>query len=113
MQQPDMTPEQHFAIVVAELLDNPGVTPPAGGRKFGASALKIHGKIFAMLYGGGMVVKLPRARVIALLAAGSGVPFDPRRDGRGMKEWIVVDHTAPEDWVDLAHEALQFVSSQL
>ena len=70
--------------------------------------LRVGGKIFAMLVRGDLVVKLPRARVDALVAAGQGQAFDPRRDGRLMKEWLVFRGDDPS-WLDLAREAHAFV----
>jgi len=89
------------------------VTPPAsaaGGRKaFGASGLKVNGKVFAMVSSKGeFVVKLPRDRVDALVASRDGVRFDPGH-GRVMKEWFVVSPTSTQDWLALAIEALEFV----
>ena len=66
------TAEARFEALTAELVGLPGVTPPEGGRGFGASALKVDGKIFAMVSGGTLVVKLPRTRVDELVERGSG-----------------------------------------
>jgi hypothetical protein len=99
--------EQQFAELVDRLLGEPGVTPP-GGSGFGRSALRVHGRIFAMLVRGSLVVKLPKARVDELIAAGAGVRFDANK-GTPMKEWLVLDPRAPNDWADLAREALAFV----
>ncbi len=45
----------------------------AGGtRRFGSDGLQVDGKLFAMLVGGALVVKLPRARVDALIAERKG-----------------------------------------
>jgi len=57
---------------------------------------------------GGFVVKLPKARVDALVALGLGSRFEPAR-GRVMKEWLVVDPASAEDWLSLAQEAMKFV----
>lgn len=105
-------PEERFATLVEELLNHPGVTPPSEGKAFGSSGLKIHNKIFAMLVRGRLVVKLPKARVDALVASGDGERFDPRQDGRLMKEWVILEPTSEEDWLALAKEALEFVSSK-
>ena len=78
-----------------------------GGRKFGSNGLKVNGKLFAMLVRGSLVVKLPKARVDALVGEGLGTPFDPGH-GRRMKEWVTVAAGAAE-WVDLAREACRFV----
>ena len=106
-------PEECFATLVEELLNNPGVTPPTEGQAFGSSGLKIHNKIFAMLVRGRLVVKLPKTRVDMLVASGDGERYDPRQDGRLMKEWISLAPASKEDWLDLANEALEFVASKV
>ena len=79
-----------------------------GGGKFGANGLKARGKLFALLVRGRLVVKLPRARVDEMVAAGRGAPFDTGR-GRVMKEWVVI--TSPRAaWIELAREAFAFVA---
>ncbi len=70
---------------------------------------KIHDKIFAMLVRGRLVVKLPKARVDALTASGDGVRYDPRQDGRLMKEWLTLEPTSEEERLPLAREAMEFV----
>jgi hypothetical protein len=109
---PPVTPEERFATIVEALLSNPDVTPPSDGKRFGSSGLKIHNKISAMLVGGKLVVKLPKPRVDALIACGDGERFDPRRDGRLMKEWLSLEPTSEEEWLPLAREAMEFVASQ-
>ncbi len=103
-----MDARQRFAALVDELVGEPGVTPPTGGRQFGSDALKVGGSIFAMVYRGDLVVKLPAARVAELIAAGAGGPFDTGR-GRPMRQWLAVSPDA--DWPALAREALAFVGS--
>lgn len=116
MSQLSITPEERFATIVEELLNNPDVTPPADGaqskKSFGSSGLKIHNKIFAMLVRDKLVVKLPKSRVDALVASGDGERYDPRHDGRLMKEWIMVEPTSNVEWLPLAKEAMEFVASQ-
>jgi TfoX/Sxy family transcriptional regulator of competence genes len=111
-----ITPEERFATIAETFLDNPDVTSPLNGthskKGFGSSALKIHDKIFAMLVKGKLVVKLPKQRVDALVAAGEGVRFDPRSDGRLMKEWITIESTSEEKWLSLAKEAMEFVATK-
>lgn len=110
------TPEEHFAMIVGELLSSPGVTPPADDsqskKSFGSSALKIHNKIFAMLVRGRLVVKLPKARVDAIVTTGDGERFDPKRNGQLMKEWVCLEPTSELAWLDAAREAMQFVGSK-
>jgi hypothetical protein len=107
------TPEERFATIVGELLVNPDVTPPSDrGRKFGSTELKVHNKIFAMLVRGRLVVKLPESRVNVLVASGDGERFDPRHDGRLMKEWICLEPTSKQTWLEAAQEAMEFVGSK-
>lgn len=102
------TPEERFAGLVAALADDPDVTGPLGGsRRFGSDALTTDGKIFAMLYEGALVVKLPAERVEGLVAAGEGERFG--RSGRPMREWLALDAGSDLDWRALAGEALAFV----
>ena len=110
MADPENQTEARFAAVVEALARNPAVThSKQGSRLFGNSALKVHDKIFAMISSSGeFVVKLPKARVDALVATGAGARFDANRD-RPMKEWLEVSSESSEDWLQLAREALEFV----
>ena len=103
----------HFAELTREFAGTPDVALPdeAGGRRFGAEALRVHGCIFAMLVSGSLVVKLPAERVDALIAAGLGGPFATGR-GRPMKEWVTVAGDDRAVWRDLSREALDFVRSR-
>src|SRR5215471_6716078 len=86
-----------FAQVAAAFSGERGVTRDKGWGS-GSEVLKCKGKIFA---------KLPKSRVDELVLSGAGVRFDPRGDGRLMKEWVVVeDEGAP--WAELAREAYLF-----
>ncbi len=105
--------EEHYAMIVKELLRNPEVSQITGKKGFGSSALWVRGKIFALLSSeGGVVFKLPRQRVDSLLVAGEGERFDPRHDGRAMKEWFVVKSSSKVNWLLLAKEAMEFVASK-
>ena len=64
-----------------------------------------------MLSGDRLVVKLPADRVEALIAGGTGMPFDAGK-GRPMKEWVAVAADDGTTWATLAHEALHFVRSR-
>lgn len=78
-------------------------------RAFGHGTLRVHGKIFAMVSHGRLVVKLPRPRVDAMVARGDGEPFDPGH-GRRMKEWLSVTSEAVS-WTALVREAHDFVAA--
>ena len=99
--------DERYADLVAEFLGRPNVTQE--GKGFGSSALKVDGRIFAMLTGRSeFVVKLPRQRVEQLIAGGGGVAFDAGK-GRPMKEWLVLAASSALDWNALTEEALAFV----
>lgn len=111
----DRSPEARFDGLVGELLDRPGVSygrdEPGAANRFGSNALKLGGKIFAMLVRGSLVVKLPRERVDELVVSGDGTRFDPR-GGRPMAEWLVLDPASRQGWLPLAAEAMQYVGSK-
>lgn len=116
MTHPPTTPEERYAALVTALVGNPDVTSgldePTPRNRFGASGLKIGGKIFAMLVRGKLVVKLPKPRVDALVASGDGERYDPRHDGRLMKEWVTLAPTSQVEWLPLATEAMSYVATQ-
>ena len=101
--------EAEFAKVIAAFAGNNRVTPPGHGKGFGSGALKVDGKIFAMLSSRNeFVVKLPAKRVNELITSNTGTRFDPGH-GRLMKEWLVVTASVG-GWLALAKEACEFIS---
>jgi hypothetical protein len=109
LEMPATPDTQRFESLVDELSRLDGVEPPTPGRGFGSGALRFGGKIFAMCVDGELVVKLPAARVSALVADGAGVHFDANK-GKPMKEWFRLASTSTLDWSDLAREALAFAN---
>lgn len=82
-----------------------------GGKGFGSGALKVDGKIFAMISSkGNFVVKLPAHRVKELVRDGTGQHFDPGR-GKKMKEWLAFTGES-KMWIELAREARQYVGNR-
>jgi TfoX/Sxy family transcriptional regulator of competence genes len=100
--------DPRFAQVIAAFARERGVTT---GKMMASVGLKVNGKIFAMLVRGKLVAKLPKASVDALVRAGEGAYFDPRRDGRLMKEWVELRGTEPS-WLEVAREAHRFVKGR-
>lgn len=94
-----------FEVIVERFGQLPGVTL---GKMFGSQGLKIGGKVFSMCVRDHLVVKLPAARVRALLDQGVAVPFDPGH-GRVMKEWVSIPCDSGIDWAELSAEAMAFV----
>jgi len=47
---------------------------------------------------------------LSCTALGAGERFDANR-GRPMREWLEVHSESPDDWLDLAREAPQFVGT--
>jgi hypothetical protein len=107
-----VTAAERYAAVVKAFVGKRGVSAESG-RGFGSSALKIDNRIFAMLASGDQfVVKLPRQRVDAIVAAGDGERFDPRRNGKLMNEWLVVGRRLEARWLPLAQEAFEFAKTK-
>jgi hypothetical protein len=98
-----------FEDLVDAFVGVSGVEPPgATGRGFGAGALKVDGRIFAMCPRENLVLKLPAGRVTQLIAEDVGGPFDAGK-GRPMREWLTVAGDDPATWLRLAREAYAFV----
>jgi TfoX/Sxy family transcriptional regulator of competence genes len=96
--------EAMYSRIVEDELKDERVTL---GKMFGASGLRIDGKVYAMVVKGQLVVKLPRERVTELALAEGAEPF--MQGGRVMKEWAAVEPTAAVDWRSLVGEAKRFV----
>jgi uncharacterized protein YndB with AHSA1/START domain len=107
-------PSTRFAAVVRAFANDPDVSPPdapaSTRRNFGSNGLKFRGKIFAMLSGDRLVVKLPRQRVAALVTAGDGQRM-VSGGAREMKEWLVLDARSGQDWLLLARETSDYARS--
>ncbi|WP_308468322.1 hypothetical protein [Rathayibacter soli] len=101
-------PESRFGDLVEFFASMPGVIPPGVGDGFGSSALRIDGKIFAMLVRAQLVLKLPTARVDELVADGAGTRYDANKRVP-MKQWLMLDVGTTRPWTLLATEALEFV----
>jgi hypothetical protein len=104
-------PDEGFADIVHALARAEGVSVGSGRRGFGSDALQADGLIFAMASRGGLVLKLPGERVAELVASGDGRRFDAGK-GRPMKEWVVIGPPAGTRWLELAREALAFVTQR-
>ncbi len=103
----NVTVEDKYSRVVQALTKDPAVSH-GGANGFGAGALKVDGKIFAMISSKEeFVVKLPKGKVAELVKTGKGERFNPGH-GRIMKEWLAVSNTSL-DWIEIAREACEFV----
>jgi TfoX/Sxy family transcriptional regulator of competence genes len=107
---PVMSAAERFASLADQFGGVADVTLPGdgGGRGFGSSALRVGGSIFAMLSHGRLVVKLPSARVAALIEDGTGEAFTAGKTAP-MKQWLTLTTEDPAAWLALAGEALDFV----
>jgi hypothetical protein len=102
--------EAAYAALVRRFMDQPRVSLPADERgKFGSNALKVDGKIFAMLVKGALAVKLSPAAVEAATTAGRGEPLAMGR--RVMKEWLLVREPSRR-WYAIAEQARAFVAGE-
>lgn len=100
-----MTGEETFRTIVRSLLTDRDVTQ---AKMFGAPGLRVRGKVFATLYKGKLVLKLPSDRVRQLVATGHAELFDPGH-GRVSREWVAVGESLTRKWAALVREAKQFV----
>ena len=112
---PHASAEERYVTIVKALARRPGVShesPGRGGKGFGSSGqLKVGNRIFAMLVRGSLIVKLPKTRVDELVQSGQAERFDPRRNGRLMREWAVIAPSSKVEWLALAREAMRFVGT--
>lgn len=98
-----------FDSIVRALRARPTVTVAT---MFGAPGLRVSGKVFATMYKGNLILKLPQDRVQELIASRDAVLFDPGH-GRVSKEWVAVKPQSVDHWAVLAREALEFVAASL
>jgi hypothetical protein len=105
-----MNPEQLFWELAAELQAEGSRV--AEGTIMNGRCLRV-GKEFLALVdykGSGLVVKLPAARVEALIDDGTGRPFAPA--GRIFRDWLSVPEPDRKRWRDLLAEGLAFASAR-
>ena len=107
-----MDADERFERLVAALADEPGVIVPMpdpnGRHRWGSDALKVKGRIFAMVVVDRLVLKLPADRVTELVGAGEGERWDAGK-GKPLKEWFALDPASRKRWLPLAREAMTFV----
>lgn len=100
-------PEELFWNLAAEL--QRGDPRIQEGTIMSGRCLRV-GKEFLALVdykGSGLVVKLPKERVAALIKAGVGKPFGPA--GKVFKEWLSVPEPDRQRWQELLREGIAFV----
>jgi hypothetical protein len=100
-----------FAKLVEQLADGEVAdTPRRAG--FGTGSLFVGRKMFGLLdETGALVVKLPPARVAALIAAGEGAPWHPG-NGKPLKEYVAIGLPRQAKWLALATEAREYMGSK-
>jgi len=105
-----VTPDDAYAALEAHFLARPGITRSVK-RGFAEGGLMTSGKLFAVPHRGDqLLLKLPAGRVEALVATGRGAPFVMGMNGgRVMREWVLAQPEAADDWLKLATEAEAFV----
>ena len=99
---------ERYALIAEALKAQKGVTHAEDKP---TSHLRVDNKVFSMLVNENLVVRLPKSRAEALIAAGDGLHFVPEH-GRVMSGWVAVTPDSNEDWLALSHEAMSFVGSK-
>ena len=88
---------------------------PAVGRAtmMGYPCVRLAGRFVASYDAklGGLVVKLPRERILQLVADGTGEPFAPA--GKIFREWISIPAVDRDQWHMLLAEAVDFARKGL
>ena len=97
-----MSPVERYHELCEELLAQPGVTI---GRALSNEGLMVHGKLFAFLLRGQLIVKLPVERVAEVIGAGTGAPALMGK--RTMNGWVEVSREG--DWPEIARESYDYV----
>ena len=105
--QANASAEDFYRAVAARYAGKSDAGPSKG---FGSNALKVNGKIFASLTKGRLLLKLPEARVDALVKSKEGTRFSTGA-GRAKKEWVTVEASSARQWLALAAEARAYVSA--
>lgn len=103
-----MTGDELFWSLATELMVTD--TRVEEGTIMGGRCLRVSGEFLALVdyKNSGLVVKLPRARVDELIAAGTGQPFAPA--GKVFREWVSVPEPDRKLWRDLLGEGIAFVA---
>ena len=103
--EPLATSSDPFGRLAHAFGGTPGVTR---AKVFGFTALKIHGKVFATVADGRLVVKLAPERIAELIAQGQGQMFVGY--GKVMRGWIQLTTTDDGDWRRFAEEARAYIA---
>lgn len=81
------------------------------GTIMGGRCLRVGAEFLALVdyKGSGLVVKLDRGRVAALVASGEGRPFAPA--GRVFREWVSLPEVDRDRWLALLREGVELAST--
>jgi hypothetical protein len=104
-----MTPdENYYWELAASLTQDPRVSQST---MMGLPCLRWDGRFFASLdrRNGDLIIKLAKARVTELVAAGLASPFAPA--GRRFREWAAISAEQQSLWADRLREAQKFAST--
>ena len=108
----DTESEEKYTKLVRALAKNPRVIQSLGRKGFGRNGVFFNGKLFAFLsYRKQLVLRLEPELVKDLVATGDGMYWDPRRDGRVFKHWVVLKPSSKRDWLVLARQALELAKA--
>ncbi|MEQ1874600.1 MAG: hypothetical protein ABL953_12820 [Ilumatobacteraceae bacterium] len=101
-------------ILFWELIDELQAQDPRieEGTIMGGRCARVAGEFLALVdyKNSGLVVKLPRERVDALIGDGKGQPFAPA--GKVFREWVAIPHRDRRLWRILLGEGVSFVAPQ-
>jgi hypothetical protein len=101
--------EERFRDLTEPLLARPGITRST---MMGLPCVRVRGAFFASCdrRTGDLLVKLPEARVDALVSSGRAQAFAP--SGRRFREWAAIPTDRSRTWRRLLDEALAFIDGE-
>ncbi len=103
--------DQQLATILSSMLE--GIPQVHRGTHLHHTNFLVGEKVFAFTQGGGVALKLPKAKIQALVEAAYAAPLVMGK--RTMKEWVVIKHAEPEAYRQdeaLFKEAIAFVASK-
>jgi hypothetical protein len=108
MGHPDGDAEDRFWEHASGLLERPGVSRST---MMGLPCVRVNEAFFASFdrRTGDLLVKLPEARVDALVAADAAHPFTPA--GRRFREWAAIAPADEANWPGLIEDAFAHVAA--
>jgi hypothetical protein len=110
MTEDSVTAKARFVELAKKLGAGPESASPHR-KGFGTGSLFVGKKMFGLLDGGSLVLKLSPQRVQELIAAGVGAPWHPGK-GAPLKEYVAISVNRNAMWLRLAKESRTYMTGR-